>query len=61
MKGLTGPMVTTTRNRMRPKNETRLLPIYITGTRDQTKVTFWALAEEDREEVSSEAWKSLQI
>jgi hypothetical protein len=60
MEGPTGLMVTTTRNRMHPENETRLLSIYVTDTRDQTKEIFRALAEEDREEVSLEEWKSLQ-
>ena len=60
MEGPTGLMVTTTQNRMHPENETRLLSIYITDTRDQTKEIFRALAEEDREEVSLEEWKSLQ-
>jgi hypothetical protein len=60
MEGPTGLMVTTTRNRMHPENETRLLSIYVTDTRAQTKEIFRALAEEDREEVSLEEWKSLQ-
>ena len=60
MEGPTGLMVTTTRNRMHPENETRLLSIYVTDTRDQTKAIFRALAEEDREEVSLEVWKALQ-
>ena len=60
MEGPTGLMVTTTRNRMHPENETRLLSIYVTDTRDQTKAIFRALAEEDREEVSLEQWKTLQ-
>lgn len=60
MEGPTGLMVTTTRNRMHPENETRLLSIYVTDTRLQTKEIFRALAEEDREEVSLEGWKTLQ-
>jgi biotin operon repressor len=60
MEGPTGLMVTTTRTRMHPENETRLLSIYVTDTRAQTKEIFRALAEEDREEVSLEEWKSLQ-
>ncbi len=60
MKGPTGLMVTTTRTRMHPENETRLLSIYVTDTRVQTKAIFRALAEEDRENVSLEEWKTLQ-
>jgi hypothetical protein len=60
MEGPTGLMVTTTRNRMHPENETRLLSLYVTDTRVQTKAIFRALAEEDREEVSLEEWKTLQ-
>ncbi len=60
MQGPTGLLVTTTRNRLHPENETRLTSIYVTDTRDQTKAIFRALAEEDREEVSLEEWKTLQ-
>jgi hypothetical protein len=60
MEGPTGLMVTTTRNRMHPENETRLLSLYVTDTRVQTKAIFRALAEEDREDVSLEEWKTLQ-
>ncbi len=60
MEGPTGLMVTTTQTRMHPENETRLLSIYVTDTRVQTKEIFRALAEEDREEVSLEQWKALQ-
>ncbi len=60
MEGPTGLMVTTTRNQLHPENETRLTSIYVTDTRDQTKAILRALAEEDREEVSLEEWKTLQ-
>ena len=44
--GPTGLIVTTTSLRLHPENETRMLSLTITDTRDQTAAVFRALAQE---------------
>jgi hypothetical protein len=60
--GPTGLIVTTTSLRLHPENETRMLSITITDTREQTAAVLRALAQEDnRIEADLEPWHSLQI
>lgn len=61
LEGPTGLIVTTTQTRMHPENETRLLSLTVTDTREQTKDIFRAMAEEDREPVDLEPWRQLQV
>lgn len=59
--GPTGLIVTTTSLRLHPENETRMLSLTITDTRDQTAAVFRALAQEhNRVEVDLTPWHSLQ-
>ncbi len=60
LEGPTGLLVTTTQTRMHPENETRLLSLTVTDTREQTRAVFEALAEEDREPVDMYTWRQLQ-
>ena len=59
--GPTGLLVTTTAPRLHPENETRLLSLTVTDTRDQTRSVLAALAEESRAEGPDlEVWRALQ-
>jgi hypothetical protein len=59
--GPTGLIVTTTSLRLHPENETRMLSLTITDTRDQTAAVFRALAQENnRVEIDLTPWHSLQ-
>jgi hypothetical protein len=60
--GPTGLIVTTTSLRLHPENETRMLSLTITDTRDQTAAVFRALAQErNRVEIDLTPWRSLQM
>ncbi len=61
LEGPTGLIVTTTQTRMHPENETRLLSLTVTDTREQTKDIFRAMAKEDREPVDLKPWRQLQV
>jgi hypothetical protein len=59
--GPTGLIVTTTSLRLHPENETRMLSLTITDTRDQTAAVFRALAREtNRAEIDLTRWQALQ-
>ena len=59
--GPTGLIVTTTSLRLHPENETRMLSLTITDTRDQTAAVFRALAQEsNRVEIDLTPWHALQ-
>jgi len=58
--GPTGLIVTTTAVRLHPENETRLLSITVTDTREQTSLVMAALAEEEEAAVDLEPWHALQ-
>ncbi len=56
--GPTGLITSTTRAKLHPENETRILSIYITDTRDHTKAIMKAQANDDRREMNTEPWKA---
>ncbi len=59
--GPTGLIVTTTAPRLHPENETRLLSLTVTDTREQTASVLAALAEEGvREGPDLSEWRALQ-
>ena len=59
--GPTGLIVTTTATRLHPENETRLLSLTVTDTRDQTAAVMVALANETTGDGPDlEAWRALQ-
>jgi hypothetical protein len=58
--GPTGLIVTTTRAGLHPENETRLLSIPVTDSREQTHAVLMALATEDAPVVDLAPWHSLQ-
>jgi hypothetical protein len=58
--GPTGLLVSTTAVQLHPENETRLLSITVTDTREQTRLVMQAEAREDRDEPDLEPWHSLQ-
>lgn len=58
--GPTGLIVTTTATRLHPENETRLLSLTVTDTREQTADILMALAKETAEEPDLEPWLALQ-
>ena len=58
--GPTGLLVTTTAVKLHPENETRLLSISITDTRDQTQAVLVALADENSRQVNQSRWHALQ-
>jgi hypothetical protein len=60
MEGPTGLIVTTTQTRMHAENETRLFSLLVTDSRKQTADILMAMADEDREPVSMDAWRALQ-
>lgn len=58
--GPTGLILTTTAVRLHPENETRLLSLTVTDTRDQTRSVIRALAKRRREEADLSPWLALQ-
>ncbi|MGA6967475.1 MAG: hypothetical protein WBZ51_28165, partial [Xanthobacteraceae bacterium] len=58
--GPTGLIVTTTSLRLHPENETRMLSLTISDTREQTAAVFDALAKESRVEIDLTRWHALQ-
>ena len=59
--GPTGLIVTTTRLSLHPENETRMLSLMITDTRDQTAAVFRVLAQEDTDDIADLCrWQALQ-
>src|SRR4051794_40824011 len=58
--GPTGLIVTTTALRLHPENETRMLSLTVTDTREQTAHVFRALADGTRDEVDVTEWQALQ-
>ena len=59
--GPTGLIVTTTRTRLHPENETRLISLTVTDTRDQTRDIMAALASDtEGERPDMESWHALQ-
>lgn len=59
-KGPTGCLLTTTAARLHPENETRMLSVNISDTRQQTRFILDRLAEETTTQVDLEPWKALQ-
>lgn len=60
-KGPTGLIITTTKGRLHPENETRLVSLTVQETPEQTKSIFRAIAREDEsEEPDLEPWHALQ-
>jgi hypothetical protein len=58
--GPTGLIVTTTAVKLHPENETRLLSLTVTDTREQTRGVLAMLAREEEEEANLEPWHALQ-
>jgi hypothetical protein len=58
--GPTGLIVTTTALKLHPENETRLLSLTVTDTREQTRGVFSMLAEEERSKADRGPWHALQ-
>jgi hypothetical protein len=58
--GPTGLIVTTTMERLHPENETQLLSLSVTDTREQTGQVLRALAEEDVSVPDLAPWAALQ-
>jgi hypothetical protein len=58
--GPTGLIVTTTALRLHPENETRMLSLTVTDTREQTARVFRALADCARDDVDVMEWQALQ-
>jgi hypothetical protein len=58
--GPTGLIVTTTSLRLHPENETRMLSLTITDTREQTAAVFQALARDVAVKVDLSRWHALQ-
>jgi hypothetical protein len=58
--GPTGLLVTTTALRLHPENETRMLSLSVTDTREQTAHVFRALADGVRDDVDLRGWQALQ-
>jgi hypothetical protein len=58
--GPTGLIVTTTAVKLHPENETRLLSLTVTDTREQTANILATLADEEAREIDLEPWLSLQ-
>ncbi len=56
--GPTGLITSTTRAKLHPENETRILSIHITDTRDHTKAIMKAQANDNRREMDTEPWKA---
>ena len=59
--GPTGLVLTTTRARLHPENETRLLSLTVTDSPDQTRAVLGALAAEDEgADINLSQWHALQ-
>ncbi len=58
--GPTGLLVTTTAVRLHPENETRLLSLQVTDTREQTRAVLRAIAAEAPEAIDLMPWLALQ-
>ncbi len=58
--GPTGTIITTTAVKLHPENETRLLSLTVSDTRDQTAGVLLALAKEPQGVVDFTVWHSLQ-
>lgn len=58
--GPTGLLVTTTSVRLHPENETRMLSLAITDTREQTKAVMQAQAKDSAHDVDMAPWLALQ-
>jgi len=58
--GPTGLIVTTTMEKLHPENETRMLSLSVTDTREQTGQVLLALAEEDISSPNLTPWVALQ-
>jgi len=58
--GPTGLIVTTTSLRLHPENETRMLSLTVTDTREQTAAVFQALANGGTHKVDLSRWQALQ-
>lgn len=59
--GPTGLIVTTTRTRLHPENETRVLSMTVKDTPEQTREVMRAIAEEDEPDLDLEPWHALQV
>ena len=58
--GPTGLILTTTAVKLHPENETRLLSLTVTDTRDQTRGVIRALAQRNKPETDLTPWLALQ-
>ena len=58
--GPTGLIITTTAVKLHPENETRLLSLTVTDTRDQTRGVIRALAKRNKHETDLAPWLALQ-
>jgi len=58
--GPTGLIVTTTKVKLHPENETRLFSILVKDTQEQTKAVLIALAEDSQKEICLNKWQALQ-
>jgi hypothetical protein len=58
--GPTGLIVTTTQEKLHPENETRMISLGVTDTREQTRDVLAALAEEEISSPDLEPWVALQ-
>jgi hypothetical protein len=58
--GPTGLIITTTAVKLHPENETRLISLTVTDTRDQTRSVIRALAKQNKEEADIAPWLALQ-
>lgn len=59
-KGPTGCLLTTTAPRLHPENETRLLSLNVSDSREQTRHILDRLADEAETEIDLEPWRALQ-
>jgi hypothetical protein len=59
--GPTGLIVTTTSLRLHPENETRMLSLTVSDTREQTAAVFKALANGSTHSVDLSSWQALQV
>jgi hypothetical protein len=55
--GPTGLITSTTRAKLHPENETRILSIHMTDTREQTRAVVRAQASNSKREMETEPWK----
>jgi hypothetical protein len=58
--GPTGLILTTTKVALHPENETRMLTLTVTDTREQTKAIFKSLVSDNQHEIDYTQWHSLQ-